>query len=431
MNTNRHATKTVLSGLCAIGLLGGAQVALGSPPDDMVCPGFRIWVSSENNANANENNGFMSVFCGMPPYNNLAIIDSTQKKSHHPWVSPDGEHVIGDNRKGDSVTFYNVDTLTVDTSVGSGVLPVGDDPTHMQWTQDSHFAFIGNTGKVANGGGYVSVIDVEHQVEVAQVPADIADRRSGTHDGVMTPDGKYVYFGNNKWNSAYKISTSEEDGFPLIQEISFGLFGNAPDKVKPNGLRITPDGSKLYVVNVEGSVAVIQLNGEHPDTVIKQIDIRNGFAKPGSHNPRITADGRWVYVGNRSSGQVAVIDTTINEVVKFIDAGLGANTPDFTPNGRYSVVPNQSTDFVSVIDVQGDVSLGIPPHTEVAEIPTGLGPHNVRFSPDGKTAFVTCKNDSVVSIIDMETLSFLYNLDVPANPNGLVIQLTETDDDDD
>jgi len=424
-NTNRRITKTVLSGLCVIGLLGSAQLALGNSPDNTVCPGFRIWVSSENNANANENNGFMSVFCGVPPHDNLAIIDSTQKKSHHPWVSPDGKHVIGDNRKGDSVTFYDVNDLTVDASVDSGVVPVGDDPTHMQWTKDSHYVFVGNTGTVANGGGYVSVIDVEHQVEVAQVPADSADRRNGTHDTDITPNGKYVYFGNGKWNSIFKISTSEKKGFPLMQEISIGIFADTPARVKTQGIRITPDGTKLYAGNVEGSVAVIQLNYKHPDTVIRHIDVRNGFDNPGTHNLRISADGRWVYVGNRNTGQVAVIDTETDEVVKYIDAGAGANTPDFSPNGRYNVVTNQNTNFVSVIDVEGDASLGILPHTEVAEIATGAGPHNVRFSPDGKFAFVTCKNDSVVSVIDMQSLSFLHNLAVPANPNGLIIQRTD------
>lgn len=424
MNTIRYTTKMALSALCATGLLG-AQTALASSPDDVVCPGFRIWVSSENNANANENNGFMSVFCGDAPHQNLATIDSTQKKSHHPWVSPNGKYVIGDNRKGDSVTFYDVNNFTVDNSVYTGVVPVGDDPTHMQWTENSHYVFVGNTGTVANGGGYVSVIDTEDQVEVAQVPADIADRRDGTHDTDITPDGKYVYFGNAKWNSIFKISTKKKKGFPLMQEITIGMFGNIPSKVKPNGIRILPNGKKLYAASVEGSVAVIELNGKHEDVVIKQIDVRNGFDKAGTHNVRISADGRWAYVGNRATGQVAVIDTEIDEVVKFIDAGAGANTPDFSPNGRYNVVTNQSTDFVSVIDVEGDADLGIEPHTEVAEIPTGAGPHNVRFSPDGKFAFVTCKNDAVVSVIDMESLSFVHNLDVPPNPNGIIIQRTK------
>ncbi|MFV1963694.1 MAG: YncE family protein, partial [Acidimicrobiia bacterium] len=312
-----------------------------------------------------------------------------------------------------------------------GVVPVGSNPTHMQWTRDSHFAFVGNTGTVATGGGYVSVIDVENQVEVAQVPADIADRRDGTHDADTTPNGKYVYFGNAKWNSIFKISTSEHEGFPLMQEITIGLIADTPAEVQVQGIRILPDGTKLYAANVEGSVAVIELNGEHEDSVIKHIDVRNGFDDAGTHNVRISADGRWAYVGNRGTGQVAVIDTEIDEVVKFVDAGPGANTPVFSPNGRYNVVTNQNTDFVSVIDVEGDASLGIEPHTEVAEIPTGAGPHNVRFSPDGKFAFVTCKNDSVVSVIDMETLSFLHNLEVPANPNGIIIQPIETDDDDD
>jgi YVTN family beta-propeller protein len=422
MKTIRRKTKSILSGLCAVGVLGVASVSNASSPDDNICPSFRIWVSSENNANSNQDNGFMSVFCGIPPHDNLAIIDSTQKKSHHPWVSPNGKYIIGDNRKGDSVTFYDVKNLTVDGSVDSGVVPVGDDPTHMQWTKDSHFVFVGNTGSVANGGGYVSVINTKTQQEVAQVPADISARRDGTHDAEITPNGKYVYFGNGKWNSIYKISTDEDEGFPLMQEITIGLFSDTPAEVKTQGIRILPNGKKLYAANVEGSVAVIELNGKHDDEVIKQIDVRNGFDSAGTHNLRISADGYWVYVGNRNSGQVAVIDTQTDEVVKYIDAGAGANTPDFGPNGRYNVVTNQSTNFVSVIDVQGDEALGILPHTEVAEIPTGLGPHNVRFSPDGDYAFVTCKNDSVVSVINLQTLSFVHNLEVPANPNGLIIQ---------
>ena len=80
MNTTGFTTKIALSALCMTGLFG-AQTTLGSSPDNVVCPGFRIWVSSENNANSNENSGFMSVFCGDPPHANLAIIDSTQKKS--------------------------------------------------------------------------------------------------------------------------------------------------------------------------------------------------------------------------------------------------------------------------------------------------------------------------------------------------------------
>lgn len=377
---------------------------------------FRVWVSSEVNANLNESNGAMTVFDGVPPNMKLVEIDSQQKKSHHPWISPDGKHIFGDNRKSASLTAYNPDTLAVEA-----VIPVGTDPTHMQWNKDSRYAYVGNTATVAAGGGYVSVIDVVNNVVVAEVPANMADRRGGTHDSTITPDGQYVYFANNKWNSLYKISTDPAQGFPLVQEIEVGV-NTDPTLVKTQGIRIHPSGDKLYAVNVEGSVTVVKLNYGSPDTVIKNIDITNGVPGPGSHNPRISPDGKWVYVGNRSSGQVVVIDTSTDTVVKFIDAGAGANTPEFTKDGRYNVVTNQSADFVSVIDVRGSLLFGIAPHTEIAEIPTGLGPHNVRFSPDGNFAFATCKNDSVVSVINMRTLSFVQNLNVAANPNGIIIE---------
>jgi len=358
----------------------------------------------------------MFVFDGELPHSLLARIDPDQKKSHHPWISPDGLHLLGSNRVSNSITIYDTDLLTVQSTIA-----LGPNPTHVQWGMlDDHYryAFVGITSSVDAGGGYVSVIDLETQLEVAQVPEDPTLRQNGTHDADVTPDGEYVYFGNTGSNTVFKIAIDAEQGFPLVQTIEVGL-AVTPADVSVQGIRILPSGEKMYVSNEEGSVSVVKLNDEAPDEVLATIDVTNGAEDTGVHNSRISADGHWVYVGSRGTGFVTVIDTETDTVVANIETGMGANTPEFSPDGKYNLVPNQETDFVSVIDVATQ--------TKIKDITTGQGPHNIRFSPAGDFAFITCKDDSVVSVIDMSTLTLLHNLAVDPNPNGIVIQLLETD----
>jgi len=377
---------------------------------------FRIWVSSENNLDNNAGDGAMFVFDGEPPHNLLARIDPEQKKSHHPWISPDDRYALGTNRVSNSVTMYDVNALTVQATIS-----LGPNPTHVQWGRldgQYRFAFVGITSGVAAGGGYVSVIDLVDQMEVAQIPEDVAARQNGTHDADVTPDGRYVYFGNVGSNTVFKIAINAERGFPLEQTLEVGMSASAAD-VHVQGVRILPSGEKMYVSNEEGSVSVVELNYEEADEVLTTIDVTGGADDTGVHNSRISPDGRWVYVGSRNTGIVNVIDTETDTLVANIEAGMGANTPEFSPDGKYNLVPNQATDFVSIIDVET--------HRKIADIMTGQGPHNARFSPDGDFAFVTCKDDNVVSVIDMRNLTLLHNLEVDANPNGIEIQRVDED----
>ena len=87
------------------------------------------------------------------------------------------------------------------------------------------------------------------------------------------------------------------------------------------------------------------------------------------------------YVSNQDNG-VTVIDLASLKPVKTIDVGgKGPRGIAVTPDGKLLLSANQHTGDVSVVDTSDD--------RVVRRIPIGKNPEFLRVSPDGRTAFVT------------------------------------------
>ncbi|HEX8090358.1 MAG TPA: beta-propeller fold lactonase family protein, partial [Blastocatellia bacterium] len=87
-------------------------------------------------------------------------------------------------------------------------------------------------------------------------------------------------------------------------------------QVKPMGIAISRDGSRLYVSNGRGnSVAVIDTRSNKILAMISVAQRPWGIA--------LSADGRKIYTANGLSNDVAVIDTATNRVITTIRAGEG------------------------------------------------------------------------------------------------------------
>ena len=91
----------------------------------------------------------------------------------------------------------------------------------------------------------------------------------------------------------------------------------------PNGIAVTPDGGKAYVANTptnggvsfgNGHLSVINLVDNN---VIKPIPLGEVPVVPVGVT--ITPDGATVYVANRDSNIVSVIDTGVDAVVETVD----------------------------------------------------------------------------------------------------------------
>ena len=134
-------------------------------------------------------------------------------------------------------------------------------------------------GYVTNAGSdTLSVIDTATNTVTGSIPA------GSTPVGLaITPNGDFIYVGNDITTSVSVISTATND---IVANIPLGPFSF------PGGIAITPDGAFAYVtIQVNSRVAVIDTA---TNTVIASVPV--GMAPFGI---AITPDGRFVYVANR------------------------------------------------------------------------------------------------------------------------------------
>ena len=206
------------------------------------------------------------------------------------------------------------------------------------------------------------------------------------------------------------VALSGANEVAVVDLASASVIGRIATGAYPHGLRLGPDGSTLYVANVEdGSVSVIDTGAlaEVARIPVGAAPVQVGF----------TPSGDRVYVSLRDENRVAVIDTATRQVTGRIDVGPSPIQMIVTPDGRFVYVANQGTeeapnDTVSVIDTgTGAV---------VRTITTGPGAHGVSVSADGAFVFVTNIAADSVSIIDTATQEVAGTIPVGDRPNGIV-----------
>lgn len=122
----------------------------------------------------------------------------------------------------------------------------------------------------------------------------------------MTADGNTLLVVNPD-NSTVSLFNVAGDANTLVKKIKVGK--------EPQGVAVLPGGGTAYVANtVTGTVSVIKLSGA-TSAVIKSIKVGT---EP--YGLALTPNGTKLYVTNARSATVSVIDTTLNKVVKTIDA---------------------------------------------------------------------------------------------------------------
>jgi YVTN family beta-propeller protein len=123
----------------------------------------------------------------------------------------------------------------------------------------------------------------------------------------------------------------------------------------PEGVAVTPDGSKVYVTNeISNTVSVISTA---TNTVTATIRVGSG-----PFGVAVSPDGSKVYVANLGSGTVLVIAAATNTVIATIPVGSSPSGVSVTPDGSKVYVANLG-DTVSVI--------AAATNTVIATIPVG------------------------------------------------------------
>jgi YVTN family beta-propeller protein len=103
---------------------------------------------------------------------------------------------------------------------------------------------------------------------------------------------------------------------------------------------------------------------------------------------------RWAYVCNSSSANVAAIERATGRV-KLIPAGERPEGSVLSHDGRLLYVVNRESHGITIIDTAK--------HEAVGEIRTGKGPVRIALTPDGRTLVYALMHDRKVEFADAAT----------------------------
>ena len=206
---------------------------------------------------------------------------------------------------------------------------------------------------------YVDIIDPARHAVVDSVDVGI-----GPHDIVVSSDGRRVYVGLIRGN---KVTIFDATTHHVIRQIPFEAG------VRP--IALTGDQQRLFVQlsSFHGFAVVDPSTGETIRRV--SMPLAPGRTLPDSmpvtadHGLRITADGRYLVANGSMENLVAVYALPDLSLVGTIPVGDDPNWVTFSPDGARVYISNRGSDDVSVID--------LATRREIARIKVGRFPERM------------------------------------------------------
>lgn len=279
-------------------------------------------------------------------------------------------------------------------------------------------AVVTNAYSLHNGTVFVidtATYNVTGEVEVGMQPVGIA----------ITPDGSKVYVVNEWW----------VDTVSVISTATNTVTGKLNGVVHPTGIAVSPDGSKVYVTHISGAALI---DGDTNESIVPDYGVmdNNGLSVIETDTNRVittvkvgnqptgvtvTPDGKNVYVAYTGSDNVSVIDTFNNTVIATMPVGNSPRGIAVSPDGTKVYVTNEG----GYPDYKGTVSV-IDTVTNIvsATISVGNGSEGVAVTPDGSKVYVTNYNSNTTSVIDTITNTVISTVPVGNYPKGVAVDPT-------
>lgn len=252
--------------------------------------------------------------------------------------------------------------------------------------KDPHEVTVSSDGKlafVASPSEGIAVIDLAAQKELRRVDPGA---RSAPHD-VLFAGGK-LYF------------TAE--GFKTI-----GRYDPATNKVEWM-IGIGQDGTHMMVLSKDMNTMFVPNRGSNSVSVIEAISAgppkwrTTAIPVPGKTPEGIdlTPDGRELWAATRGDGGVSIIDVASKKVTHSFNLGMkDANRLKITPDGRLALILDGGAGSLVVVDV--------PTRKEIKRIklaPGDTGDGGVMVMRDGSRAYLGLRDVHSVSVVDLKTL---------------------------
>ena len=273
---------------------------------------------------------------------------------------------------------------------------------------------------LGGGGGAVPVVPlVLFPGSEGAKPAVVLPFTAEVQAIAVTPDGSKLYAADALHNTVSVMDTELRRVIKII-DVSTG----------PRFLAIDPSRPRLYVANYglrqivqEGANNIVTVIDTGSDQIIATVEVGlRPYAMTFNEN------GDKLYVLNRGDGfglsdpadMVSVIDLTdLNQPARTVDLSLGVEkgvTPSaivVAPSTERAFIVNRNSDNVAVIDTSSD--------SLVSFIDVGKAPLGIAADPEGSQVFVTNSLSDTVSVIDTASLSVTKTISVGPGPMSIAI----------
>lgn len=308
-------------------------------------------------------------------------------------LTPDGKYIYAavvyyatiwhDELGGFESTESHPQVIVISTSDYSLVdsIELGSEGTSLNkgWgidiTPDGNYVYVGQ-----NFAAKVTVIRTSDNSIVDSISFN---NKSGIYRPYVNPNGQYVYVGDTGNDTVWVIDTSNHS---VVDSIAVGD--------KPYGMAVTPDGSYLYVMDhasYDGISAILKIDTSD-NTIVDSIDSAIGSPKFGT----VTPDGNSLYTAFGTF--ISAMDTTDNTTVDTIEGGeYQVFDIKASPDGKYIYAADASSanyhiPGIAVIRIaDNSIVTHVDTYIETNEGPSGTGyignPKFLEISPDGKTVY--------------------------------------------
>jgi DNA-binding beta-propeller fold protein YncE len=237
-------------------------------------------------------------------------------------------------------------------------------------------------------------------------------------------------------------SDQAQEPAPVSTEI---LSPDVKAQVSFTGLVFSPDGSRIYLSNVNGDIKVFGVQPDHKVVPLFSIPLPPANA-PGRTNEipagiAVSPDGKKLYVALNLSNRLAELDAATGRVLRIWDVGVapydvalagrkiyvsnwGGRRPDADsvtgPAGRGTLVRVDSRSIAS----EGSVSIielntNIEHRTSNIELQTGLHAGALALSPNGRWLVVANTGSDTLSVIDTRKDQIVETVCARQNPGDL------------
>ncbi|MFL5574558.1 MAG: YncE family protein [Gemmatimonadaceae bacterium] len=190
-------------------------------------------------------------------------------------------------------------------------------------------------------------------------------------------------------------------GVAVVDVASNALVATLPLESEALNLIVSPDGRRLYVTTVLGTLHVVDTRTRER---VARVDVgatANGLA--------LSPDGRRLYVSSRDAGTVTAVDLTRNAVAATYRLGGRPQGIALSPDGRELYAANEA----GALDV---VRL---PAGAVSRVRLGTPAYGVAVTPDGKQLYVSLSEAGTVRVLDRATKREVKTILVGGTPRNV------------